>query len=106
MSAYSKHLLISTSIVVAVFLPAAIRNDPKAIIVGPWCGVALMMENFRMFPGLDLSTPTWSITLGLLTAASLVIAARWTVATVLTILFFLVNALWLYAFLSADLGHA
>jgi hypothetical protein len=99
-------LMRTTTVVVAVFMPAGMLHEPMVIFVGPWFGVAVMIESFRMFPGLDLGTPTWWIILSLLTAAALVIAARWTAATILTTLFFLVNALFLYAFLSADLGHA
>ncbi len=58
MTPYWKRFLVSTGIVVAVFVPAMIRTDPTAIIGGPWFGVAVTMESFRMFPNLDLSTPT------------------------------------------------
>lgn len=107
MTPYWKRLLVSAGIVVAIFVPAMIiHTDPSLIIGGPWFGVVVIMETYQTFPDLDLSTPTWSVVLVLLTAAVLSIASRWRAVAVLTLLFFLVNALFLYVFLSADIGHA
>ena len=106
MTAYWKRFLISVGVVTAAFLPAMIRDFQNTVVVGPWLGVLFAMERFEIFRGLHLATPTWSVILGLLTPTVLAIASRRTQVAVLATLFFLLEALFMYALMGADLGHA
>ena len=106
MTAYWKRLLISLGVVSASLLPAMIRDFQSAVVVGPWIAVLWNTDRFEAIRALPLAPPTGTVILPLLTLTVLALSSRWTVVAVLATLFFLVNALFLYLLMGADLGHA